>query len=116
MDEFQLERQSYYDRKNADKLDYDEIISVLPHVNPEWLFSTSEHELKNLPVRDDLTEQAGEIPDKLTGLKEKIADEGVDYEAQDQLIEYLQDRTKSLSQELSEISILLNHLRSSMKS
>lgn len=113
MEEFGKERQSYYDRKKADNIAYDEIMKVLPEVNREWLFSFDMKKLRELPVRKKHTPERNRFTHKFNQLEEKLADEGVDYKAQGELIGYLQGRIESLSQELFEISVLLDRIRSS---
>lgn len=115
MAEFKLERQSFYDRKKAKKVDYDEIREVFPEVNLEWLYSNDIKELESLPVRKEDTHDRNILTHNITRLKQMIEDEGIDYNAQADLLLYLQGRTESLSQELAEISFLMERLRYSMK-
>lgn len=122
MEEFGLDRQSYYYRINQKPdIDYAEIERVFPDINRDWLYSSEISELKSLPVkqafptsRQSQTSKEKEINHSLNRLEEMLADEGIDSNAQVELIEYLQERTVSLSQELFEISVLLKRLRRSL--
>jgi hypothetical protein len=115
MAEFGLGRQSFYERKKKKTVDYDEIIDIFPEVNRKWLFSSDKEGLEKLPVRNDQTKLKSNLTHKFRLLEQKISDEGVDYDAQKELLEFLEDRTESLSQELAEISVMMKRLRLSMR-
>lgn len=108
-DEFNLSRQQINNRKNADKIDYDEIIRVFPEVNREWLYSDDIAELKSMPVKGDFTNDKYEKGFK--ELVDRTNEEDKPYNALDLLLEALEEDAGRIQDDLQNLVERIRKMR-----